>query len=163
MAYSAESKEAYAQQMRDNPTASEAKLRDKLIKRGYHFEFQPVMLGYIPDFYFPTFRKIVELDGKQFHDPEKDAIRDGHFAQGGIATLRIQSSRVFSEMTKVMNAIDRFLGIANITTDNRAKRRHKAMKKAGRRERRRLKGLTPKGTIPNPPKRMLTGPKGNTR
>lgn len=102
-------KAEYAAHLRNNPTASEAIIRDALKKRGFNFQFQAVVGGYIPDFYFPDQNKIVELDGRQFHDPVKDRKRDADLARLGITTFRIKSSRVFTAFRQVMRSIDLFV------------------------------------------------------
>lgn len=109
---SLEEKIAFAQNLRDNPTASEKLLYSELLVRGIVVEFQPVMLGYIPDFYFPLHKKIVELDGK-YHDGKRDAVRDAAFLKSGIRTLRIKSRKMFSDAEGVIRQIQSFLGRAS--------------------------------------------------
>lgn len=125
-------KEMFAQRLRDNPTQSEAILCDELTRLGYQFEFQEIVLGYIPDFYFPAQQKIVELDGKKFHDEAKDAIRDENFRRNGIQTLRISSSRVFNELHNVLRAIEIFIKGSSKSKKKRNKkgRRYMAYRKA---------------------------------
>ncbi len=101
-------KQQLADRMRANPTKSEKIVRDELTKAGYIFEFQYVLHGYIPDFYFPNERKIVELDGK-CHKKAYDDRRDGHFNQQGIKTHRIPSRWVFTNLPKVLSSIARFI------------------------------------------------------
>lgn len=103
-------KEAFARELRANPTASERILKQALEKKGYHFHFNEVLYGYIPDYYFPQYNKIVELDGRQFHDAERDKARDAAFHAYGIQTFRIRSYRVFTDLTQVLRSIDIFLG-----------------------------------------------------
>lgn len=124
-------KQAFAQNLRDNPTTSESIVRDALLKRRIEFEFQPVLLGYIPDFYFPAQKCIVELDGK-CHDPVKDAVRDKHFHAKGFRVLRIKSNRAFYQLDWVIDEIIKFL--ANRKPKKRTKSaRKKTMRKPHRR------------------------------
>ena len=99
----------YAAQLQASPTVSEALLRDELLSRGFSFLFNEPLHSYIPDFYFPEQKKIVELDGKRFHNKTKDRKRDASFHQRGILTLRIESSRVFASLKKVVEQIEYFL------------------------------------------------------
>ena len=52
--------EALAQRMRDFPTESEMILYRELQATTLNFQFQIVLRGYIPDFYFPKYKKIVD-------------------------------------------------------------------------------------------------------
>ena len=110
MARDLETKQAFAKNLQENPTKSEQILKNSLIKGGYSFKFNEILFGYIPDFYFPSKKKIVELDGKQFHNLEQDKRRDSYFAEKGIQTFRIRSRRVFTDLRQVLRSIDVFLG-----------------------------------------------------
>jgi very-short-patch-repair endonuclease len=102
-------KEKFAKKLRENPTESERILNSKLLEKGWSFEFQFLLSGYIPDFYFPEKKKIVELDGKAFHDPKKDKLRDSRLKKQGIKILRIKSWRVFRELDFVLEEIEAFV------------------------------------------------------
>ena len=101
-----ESKVKLAEKYRNNPTQSEQRLCDMLDEAGYKYKFQALMFGYIADFYFPLRSWIVELDGKRWHNEQKDAERDAAFAKKGIKTLRIPSSAMFSEPKMVLKEIE---------------------------------------------------------
>lgn len=101
-------KKEFANFLRANPTQSEAIVFDALTERKIKFKFQRVLHGYIPDFYFPKQRKIVELDGK-CHDAVKDAKRDADFLRHGITTLRIPSRHVFEALPSVIDRIEKFI------------------------------------------------------
>lgn len=100
-----------AQRLRSRPTKSESLLFSLLLKNGYQVEWNQPFGPYIPDFYFPAFNKIVELDGKRFHDAERSRRRDKYFlSRHGIPTLRIMSARMFFEPAFVLRSIKAFLG-----------------------------------------------------
>lgn len=116
------------------PTASEALLRQALLDKGYQFTFNEPLLAYIPDFYFPQYSKMVELDGKWCHSRTKDRQRDAFYYSHGIRTLRIASYRVFRDIGNVLNAIERFLKddnspILRNTAKKLRRRRKKAVKR----------------------------------
>ena len=124
-------KEAFARELRANPTASERILKQALENKGYHIHFNEVLYAYIPDYYFPQYNKIVELDGRQFHDAERDKARDAAFHAYGIQTFRIRSYRVFTDLTQVLRSIDIFLGepVRKKTKRTKKKKGAKAKKK----------------------------------
>lgn len=100
-----EAKIRKAEQMRKNPTRSEERLRGMLASKGYKFQFQHLLYGYIADFYFPGRKWIVELDGG-WHNRDKDAERDRRLLEKGFKTLRIPSSAMFTEPKIVMREIE---------------------------------------------------------
>jgi very-short-patch-repair endonuclease len=92
-----------------NATKSELKLHAKLTELGYKFKFQHIIQPFIADFYFPKQKVIIELDGK-IHNKIYDASRDLYLNNAGYSRIyRIKSYRVFKELDKVINEIDRFL------------------------------------------------------
>lgn len=107
-------KEEFAQKLRDNPTGSELAFCHLLDKCQIKYEFQPVMLGYIPDFYFPDHGgRIIEIDGSSHNGREDyDRHRDKVFRKHGYRTLRIRAVRVFRNSTAVTNQVLRFLRLA---------------------------------------------------
>lgn len=125
-------KEKFAEHLKANATASELKLCKMLEREGIDFVFQQVLYGYIVDFYFKKQKKIVELDGKQFHSKEKDAIRDANLAGYGLRTLRIRSHRVFAEPGYVVEEIKHFLFGKRIKKRPKQKTRRKKRLKARR-------------------------------
>jgi very-short-patch-repair endonuclease len=89
-------------------TESETLLWERLRgnKLGVRFRRQAIVLGYIADFWCPTFRLVVELDGACHAERVAyDAERDRNLAKHGIHTLRIPSRQVFSDMAGVIRRI----------------------------------------------------------
>lgn len=103
-------KRAFAKKMARNMTWPEKKLwsilRDR--KQGAPFYPQRVIHGYIPDFWCPSCKIVVEADGKH-HEARKqadyDARRDGHLAAHGILTLRFTASEIFTNLPAVAAVI----------------------------------------------------------
>lgn len=143
-------KEAFARELQENPTASERILKRALEKKGYHFHFNQVLYGYIPDYYFPQHNKIVELDGKQFHDAERDKARDAAFLAYGIQTFRIRSYRVFGDLKQVLRSIDIFLGrpVKKKKAAKRARAKAKAQAKAQKKRSKNYVAPAPRFVVP---------------
>ncbi len=99
----------YAQKLRRRATKSEkilwAELKDK--KLGVRFRFQAPILGWIVDYWCPSCKLIVELDGKFHKDrKEKDEFRDKIISEHmGARILRIASSRIFSDLEGCLSEI----------------------------------------------------------
>jgi leucyl-tRNA synthetase len=94
-----EKKLAWARQMRQNPTAAERHMWEILgaKKTGYKWRRQHLMLGYIADFYCPSFQLIIELDGSSHRGREAwDAKRDKAFKSYGFAVVHMTNERALS-------------------------------------------------------------------
>lgn len=103
-------KKAFARAMRINPTPSEGLLWEKLRakKLGVKFRRQAIILGWIADFYCPSERLVIELDGADHQLPEnkvKDAARDLAMQTLGLRILRIRSIRVHRDLEGVIAEI----------------------------------------------------------
>jgi very-short-patch-repair endonuclease len=110
MVYSKKEKEEFAKQLRENPSLPEALLCLELDKYKIPYEFQKVIFGFIPDYWFPKYKKIVEVDGKHHLKQRKyDNWRDNIFKKNGIDTLRIPASVVLRDPFLAVNAISKFL------------------------------------------------------
>jgi very-short-patch-repair endonuclease len=94
--------EAY--RMRHNPPPAEARMWEILKRQvmpkfpNHIFRRQYVQYGYILDFYCPTLRLAIEVDGG-IHDEQKeyDRTRDSHLSRHGITVYRFQNVMVFNE------------------------------------------------------------------
>lgn len=115
-------KQALADKMRHSPTKSEAKLVRMLADGGYRFKPQHLMFGYIADVFFPGRFWIVELDGR-WHSTPKDKERDAAFLSKGIRTLRIASSRMFTEPAFVLREIEQTVRPLSVKKTKAAKKR----------------------------------------
>jgi very-short-patch-repair endonuclease len=96
--------------MRANATPTERLLWEELRakKLGVKFRRQAIILGWIVDFYCPAQGLVVEVDGLDHQRPlkkAKDAERDKVMRARGLRILRIDSSRVLSQMPSVLEEI----------------------------------------------------------
>ncbi len=78
------------------------KLCGRKFRRQYSIEY------YIADFYCPSERLIIELDGRHHYTPEgmeKDRERDDHLEELGIKVLRFENKDVLNNLTEVLKCI----------------------------------------------------------
>lgn len=101
-----------AERMRRKPTRGEAWMKQALDEgkptKGWHWLDQVVMEGYILDFFEPTVRMAIEVDGVHHQENRqalKDAARDKRLAGVGVFTLRVNSSEIERRPTEVWRAI----------------------------------------------------------
>ncbi len=87
-----------AQKMRHEPTPSENEMWRLLGRgagrQGVRFRRQYPLFGYIADFYSPSKKLVIEVDGR-IHNPVADAIRDLNLKKRGIATMRFTNDEVW--------------------------------------------------------------------
>jgi very-short-patch-repair endonuclease len=82
-------------------------LKDKKLC-GRKFRRQHSIGYYIADFYCPSEKLIIELDGKHHFTPEgiiKDTKRDNHLEEMNIRVLRFENKEVLNHLTKVLKSI----------------------------------------------------------
>ena len=72
---------------------------------GVRFRRQPPILGFIPDFACLPLKIVIEVDGSQHRESEKDRIRDSVLAAHGWRVLRFWSWDVFKENEAVLSTI----------------------------------------------------------
>jgi len=110
--YSTGDKFAQAASMRNNPTPAEERMweiltKEVIVKHPKHrFLPQHVLFGYILDFYCPTLRICIEMDG-DIHDYRKDydEIRDKNLKRNSIVVFRFRNKDVFNTPKKVVDRI----------------------------------------------------------
>ncbi|CDX20341.1 conserved hypothetical protein [Mesorhizobium sp. ORS 3324] len=87
----------FARTMRADATKAEnmlwQALRNKQLE-GLKFERQVPLDGYIVDFVCFELRLIIEVDGSQHSESQRDVERDRHFAMKGFTTLRFWNDEV---------------------------------------------------------------------
>ena len=100
-------------QLRKNMTDSErvlwSRLRSKQLS-GVQFYRQKPIGEYIVDFYAPTTKLVIEVDGSQHlegEQAEKDLLRDEYMATVGLRVLRFNSREVLKETDQVVEVIYR--------------------------------------------------------
>ena len=97
--------------LRNNSTSAEAFLWKHLSKKqleGRKFRRQHSIDNYIVDFFCPSERLIIELDGETHNNPiaqEKDGIRDEFFRNLGYTVLRFENRMVFDNLSSVLQKI----------------------------------------------------------
>lgn len=106
-------KRRFAVKMRRSPTVAERILWEHFKKRGIgcRVRRQVVMFGWIVDFYCPSKKLIIEVDGEYHNNPEqrkKDEYRDQIFLSKGIKTLRFSNAEVFTKKEYVLARIREF-------------------------------------------------------
>ncbi|WP_127521235.1 DUF559 domain-containing protein [Mesorhizobium sp. Z1-4] len=98
----------FAREMRADSTKAEnllwQALRNKQLE-GLKFKRQVPMDGYIVDFVCFDARLIVEVDGSQHAESQRDAARDSHFAAQGFRTLRFWNDEVERNLDSVCRTI----------------------------------------------------------
>jgi very-short-patch-repair endonuclease len=105
-----------AKEMRNNPTQAEAMMWDILRKDVYQnfpdhiFYRQSVKYGYTLDFYCPTLRLGIEVDGP-VHDDRKDYDyrRDNALARYGIQIFRFSNDAILNNSNVVASDLHRIL------------------------------------------------------
>lgn len=117
------SKTFLAQKMRAEPTRAERALWAFLSDRqqgGIKFRRQAPMWGYIADFYAPSVRLCIEVDGG-YHITRvgADAKRDADLARHGIRTMRFTNERVMRETDAVLAEINAAIDAAGPTPRQR--------------------------------------------
>jgi very-short-patch-repair endonuclease len=97
--------------LRNKSTSAEAVLWNLLKSRtlkGRKFTRQHSIDKYIVDFYCPSEKLIIELDGNQHGDYniiEKDIIRDKYLEKLGLKILRFENRFVFQDPDYLLNEI----------------------------------------------------------
>jgi very-short-patch-repair endonuclease len=88
---------AFARKMRADATKAENLLWQALRNRqleGLKFKRQVPLDGYILDFVCFEARLIIEVDGGQHSESERDVVRDRHFGGKGFRTIRFWNDDV---------------------------------------------------------------------
>ena len=100
-----------SQELRSKMTDAEIALWEKLRRKQLHgrqFYRQKPILDYIVDFYCPSARLVIELDGGQHYKEDgaaNDAIRDEHLEKQGLFVLRFTNLDVRKNLDGIVGAI----------------------------------------------------------
>jgi very-short-patch-repair endonuclease len=73
---------------------------------GLKFRRQVPLGRYIADFYCPSARLVIELDGVSHIDAPNDAVRDAWMNRQGIRVLRVPNREVLANLDFVLAAIE---------------------------------------------------------
>lgn len=100
-----------SRELRKNMTDAErllwSKIRGKQL-RGRQFYRQKIIGNYIVDFYCPSTKVIIELDGSQHYTDEgmqKDAKRDNYITNLGIKVIRFSDRELFENTNGVLEKL----------------------------------------------------------
>jgi very-short-patch-repair endonuclease len=102
--------------MRNNPTEPEKRLWRHLSNAqlgGFKFRRQEVIGRAIVDFFCPTARLCVEVDGETHADRTRDIRRDAYLNRFGFAVLHVNNPDVMTNMDGVVQVILRELQSAD--------------------------------------------------
>jgi very-short-patch-repair endonuclease len=102
--------------MRTNPTEPEKRLWRRLSNAqlaGFKFRRQEVVGRAIVDFFCPSAKLIVEVDGDTHADPARDRRRDAYLNGLGYTVLHVINPAVMANMDGVLQIILRALGRAD--------------------------------------------------
>jgi very-short-patch-repair endonuclease len=95
---------AFARAMRTDSTKAEnvlwQALRGKQLE-GLKFRRQVPLDGYIVDFVCFEARLIIEVDGGQHSESQRDKVRDLHFERQGFATIRVWNDEVLTNIDSI--------------------------------------------------------------
>ncbi|WP_092231974.1 DUF559 domain-containing protein [Bradyrhizobium sp. Gha] len=98
----------FAKNMRHEPTDAEAAmwrlLRDRRLS-AYKFRRQVPIENYILDFVCFDKRLVIEIDGSQHAESQRDAVRDGALAAEGFSIARYWNNDVLQQPTSVLEDI----------------------------------------------------------
>lgn len=101
-----ETKKQLAEHLKANPTKAEVEFRSMLDSFGVSYEFQPMILGYIPDFYFRELRIVVEIDGGIHLKQQKyDHHRDLNLEKSKRKVIRFTNDEVFHSKDHVLRVL----------------------------------------------------------
>lgn len=106
MTYSLTAKRQFASDLRRSPTRAEHALWYRLRKKqtGFVFHRQSLQRGYILDFYSPSLKLGIEVDGS-VHRTWRDARKDQALAERGIRVLRFSNRDVLDSCPAVVRQI----------------------------------------------------------
>lgn len=98
-------------QFRKNPTRSEAMMWEELRRKkflGLKFRRQHPLSGFILDFYSPSLKVGIEIDGKVHVNPtaqEYDSARSNIIKEYGIILIRIKASAVENNLAHIIEKL----------------------------------------------------------
>ena len=101
----------YAKELRQHMTPEERRLwYDFLSQNSCHFRRQQPSGNYIADFYAPSIRLVVEVDGSQHFEEtgqRYDAARSEFLRQQGVRVLRFTNEQIQRRFSSVCEAVER--------------------------------------------------------
>ena len=119
--YNTPNTESKRKELRKNSTESEKKLWQHLRNRqfeGIKFYRQYGIGSYIADFYFPSIKLVIELDGSGHFTPEGleyDKIREEFMKSIDIKTIRFNNNDVLTNVEGVLEIIRKEISLEHWT------------------------------------------------
>ena len=95
----------FARKLRLEMTWPEVRLWQELKSRQmaqFKFRKQAIVGGFIVDFYCPSAKLVIEVDGETHDDPESDVDRDKALAKFGLQVVRYTNDEVVHEIDWVL-------------------------------------------------------------
>ncbi|HSU51847.1 MAG TPA: endonuclease domain-containing protein [Segetibacter sp.] len=102
----------YRKQLRNHSTSAEATLWTYLQKSqlgNRKFRRQHSLVNFIADFYCPSEKLVIELDGEgHFWEPgiERDRVKENYLRSIGITVVRFENKLVFEDIEWVLQQIE---------------------------------------------------------
>lgn len=109
-------KRAFAQELRNRPSHAQERLWQELrgSKLGGRFRRRAVLYGWIPDFWCPATKLVIEIDhASDAERVEEHDHRDKTLWGYGIQVMRIGAQRVFDDLPAVLQEIRKALESPN--------------------------------------------------
>lgn len=111
-----EAKKQKAEEMRTNPTPAEKRMREILNVNvtpnfpDHVFYSQSVQFGYILDFFCPTLKLAIEVDGGSHNSRQGyDWERDSHLQGWGIQVLRTSNEQILNNPDDLVNSLNKII------------------------------------------------------
>lgn len=95
---------------RSRMSRPERRIYDELTRLQISFQHNGQIDGFFIDFLFPSFG--IEIDGKRWHDPEKDRIRDARIYSHGVRIIRFDSQVAMKTPDIIIKTIQENLSLA---------------------------------------------------
>ena len=108
----------YSNKLRKESTLSEVLLWNvlKSNQTGFRFTRQKIILNYIVDFYCPSLKLVIEIDGSTHESKNKsDLDRDSLLSKFNVKVLRIQDQDIKNNLDGVLVYINEYIKNSNIS------------------------------------------------
>lgn len=116
-------KKRFAKDLRNNPTRAYDILWQRLRRSqlGVRFRRRAILLGWVPDFWCPAARVVVEIDYASDKSRELDhRRRDAILARNAMHVIRVPAERVYTEPDQVVREIELVISGVPFVPHNRS-------------------------------------------
>lgn len=105
----------FSQHLRKNMTPEEKQLWYQFLKKIPRTVHRQKIIGkYIADFYCAEQKVVIELDGSQHFESERDAERDAYMQSLGITVLRYWNGEIHDNFKGVCTDIAKYLNLEEV-------------------------------------------------